>query len=161
MGSQGLNFILVVPEISQKNQNKGLDLLPTPEESYELPASQHLHSSVEWRSSTMNYLGLQGLWLYLIQKYPFTSGQESKFSLVGTRQHHWETSRVQISFLICRRPKKYLPARLLIPGGRWQRLAPISTQAHDDTLVNFHLHTSISSPPPNLSPLSRRDIRNS
>jgi hypothetical protein len=57
------------------------------------------------------------------------------------------------SFLAYHRFKKHLSTvRLGCPHLPQQRLAPASTQPHDDTLGNFYLHISISSPPPNLSP---------
>lgn len=84
-GATSSEFYSSCPGNLAKESKKGLPFVPTPRESYKLPASPRLHFSIEWRKgSTMNYLGLYGLGLHLTETNPFTSGQESKFSLAGT-----------------------------------------------------------------------------
>lgn len=138
--------------------NRSSCLIPTSDESYKTPAWQYLHFSIEMsNSSTMNYPGLQESPLCLTKVDSFASGQECEFCLAGTNQHYWETSRQWMrSFPAYHRLWKYLstvrpPILGAVPSPQ-QRLAPTSTQPHDDTLGSIYLQTSISAPPPNLSP---------
>lgn len=149
------------PQTLSKESEIGiLDFAPHLDESHKLPACWHLHffHRIEElqhyelpRSSWIVTVSYTDLYIHL----HLGKNVNSLWQTLASITEKTPGCRLEVPMFITGQEifayKAMHPGLSLTPS---KRLVLTSTQARDNILENFYLHTNISSPPPNLSLLS-------
>lgn len=146
MESQVLNFILIVLRIYQKNQNKGLPFAPHLQWVIETPSKSAFAFLLGTKERQHDELP-RSLWIETVSDIDLSihiwARVNSLWQAPGSITEKPPGCRREVSLFVTGWKSICLQGywSWAVPVPR-QMLALTSSQAHDDTLVNFYLHTS-------------------